>query len=60
MLEGQDSFDHTADAGAPFRVANIGLHRANVHALVSEDVSHSPCLNGITYGRPSSVALVDW
>ncbi len=59
MLQGEDSFDNTANARAALRVTNIGLHRTNVHALVAEDVSHGPCLDGVTYCRSGSMALVN-
>jgi len=48
MLQRQHSLDDTRDPGAALRVADIGLHGADVDPLITEDVPHSPCLDGVT------------
>jgi hypothetical protein len=38
-------------------VAHVGLHRANVHAIVAKNISNCACLCWVAYWRPGSVAL---
>lgn len=58
MFQRQDSLDHTGDARAPFRVADIGLDGADVDALFTENVADCASLNRIAGCCASSVALV--
>lgn len=57
MLQGKNRFDQARDAGTAFRVPNIWLHRANIHAPFTEDVAYCSGLDGIACCSTSAVAL---
>lgn len=58
VLQHQHGLNQARDARAAFRVTDIRLDRANINAMVTEDIANRSRLDWISDGRPGSVALV--
>lgn len=57
MLEGQDSFYQTREAGGSLAMAYVRLDGTDVNPIAPENRSHGRGFDGISHGRPGAVAL---